>query len=50
MMAMLKLCRLSQGYHQDTLEDAAAYIAIAELLKGIEDDSALTDDSKLHDL
>jgi len=50
MMAMLKMARLSQGYHQDTLEDAAAYIAIAELLKNTEDDSALTDDSKLHDL
>ena len=37
MMAMLKLCRLSQGYHQDTLEDAAAYIAIAELLKVTEE-------------
>ena len=36
MMAMLKLARLSQGYHQDTLEDAAAYIALAELLKGTE--------------
>jgi len=33
MMAMLKMARLSQGYHQDTLEDAAAYIAIAEMLK-----------------
>jgi len=50
MMAMLKMARLSQGYHQDTLEDAAAYIALAELLKGTEDDSALTNDSKLHDL
>ena len=50
MMAMLKMARLSQGYHQDTLEDAAAYIALAELLKGTDDDSALTDDSKLHDL
>ena len=38
MMAMLKLCRLSQGYHQDTLEDAAAYIALAEMLKGTEED------------
>lgn len=38
MMAMLKLARLSQGYHQDTLEDAAAYIALAELLKGTEID------------
>jgi len=36
MMAMLKLCRLSQGYHQDTLEDAAAYIALAEMLKNTE--------------
>lgn len=36
MMAMLKMARLSQGYHQDTLEDAAAYIALAELLKGTE--------------
>jgi hypothetical protein len=36
MMAMLKLARLSQGYHQDTLEDAAAYIALAELLKDTE--------------
>jgi hypothetical protein len=36
MMAMLKLARLSQGYHQDTLEDAAAYIALAELLKNTE--------------
>ena len=39
MMAMLKLARLSQGYHQDTLEDAAAYIALAELLKGTEIDA-----------
>ena len=36
MMAMLKLARLSQGYHQDTLEDAAAYIALAEMLKDTE--------------
>lgn len=36
MMAMLKLARLSQGYHQDTLEDAAAYIALAEILKNTE--------------
>ena len=36
MMAMLKLARLSQGYHQDTLEDAAAYIALAEILKDTE--------------
>jgi len=35
-MAMLKLARLSQGYHQDTLEDAAAYIALAEMLKNTE--------------
>tara|TARA_R110000868_G_scaffold342335_1_gene603152 strand:- start:167 stop:469 length:303 start_codon:yes stop_codon:yes gene_type:complete len=41
MMAMLKMARLSQGYHQDTLEDAAAYIAIAELLKGTDLDSEL---------
>lgn len=38
MMAMLKMARLSQGYHQDTLEDAAAYIALAELLKGTDED------------
>ena len=38
MMAMLKLARLSQGYHQDTLEDAAAYIALAEMLKGTEEE------------
>ena len=36
MMAMLKMARLSQGYHQDTLEDAAAYIALAEMLKDTE--------------
>jgi hypothetical protein len=39
MMAMLKMARLSQGYHQDTLEDAAAYIAIAEMLKETDLDS-----------
>jgi hypothetical protein len=38
MMAMLKLARLSQGYHQDTLEDAAAYIALAEMLNGTEEE------------
>jgi len=43
MMAMLKLARLSQGYHQDTLEDAAAYIALAELLKGTEEDDKKSD-------
>jgi hypothetical protein len=42
MMAMLKMARLSQGYHQDTLEDAAAYIAIAEMLK----DTEVSDDAK----
>ena len=43
MMAMLKMARLSQGYHQDTLEDAAAYIALAELLKGTEEDDKKSD-------
>lgn len=43
MMAMLKLARLSQGYHQDTIEDAAAYIALAELLKGTEEDDKKSD-------
>jgi hypothetical protein len=42
MMAMLKLARLSQGYHQDTLEDAAAYIALAEMLK----DTEISEDAK----
>lgn len=42
MMAMLKLARLSQGYHQDTLEDAAAYIALAEMLK----DTEVSEDAK----
>lgn len=42
MMAMLKLARLSQGYHQDTLEDAAAYIALAEILK----DTEISEDAK----
>jgi len=42
MMAMLKMARLSQGYHQDTLEDAAAYIAIAEMLK----DTEVSEDAK----
>jgi hypothetical protein len=41
MMAMLKMARLSQGYHQDTLEDAAAYIAIAEMLKDTDLDSEI---------
>ena len=43
MMAMLKLARLTQGYHQDTLEDAAAYIALAEILK----DTEISDEPKL---
>ena len=43
MMAMLKLARLSQGYHQDTIEDAAAYIALAELLKSTEEDDKKSD-------
>lgn len=34
------LCRLSQGYHQDTLEDAAAYIALAEMLKDTDKDES----------
>ena len=42
MMAMLKMARLSQGYHQDTLEDAAAYIALAEMLK----DTEISEDAK----
>ena len=28
--------RLSKGHHQDSLEDAAAYIALAEMLKDTE--------------
>lgn len=32
-MALLKIARLSQGHHQDSLEDAAAYLAIANSLK-----------------
>ena len=46
MMAMLKMARLSQGYHQDTLEDAAAYIAIAEMLK----DTDLDSEVKRHEI
>ena len=33
MMALLKIARLSKGHHQDSLEDAAAYLAIANSLK-----------------
>lgn len=33
MMAQLKIARLSKGHHQDSLEDAAAYLAIANSLK-----------------
>ena len=33
MMALLKIARLSKGHHQDSLEDAASYLAIANSLK-----------------
>ena len=33
MMCLLKIARLSKGHHQDSLEDAAAYLAIANSLK-----------------
>jgi hypothetical protein len=33
MMCQLKIARLSKGHHQDSLEDAAAYLAIANSLK-----------------
>jgi Domain of unknown function (DUF6378) len=33
MMALLKIARLSKGHHQDSLEDAAAYLALANSLK-----------------
>jgi len=32
MMTMVKISRLMNGYHQDSLEDGAAYLALAELL------------------
>jgi hypothetical protein len=32
MMTMLKLSRLCNGYHQDSLEDAACYMALASKL------------------
>jgi len=32
MMVMIKISRLMHGYHQDSLEDGAAYFALAELL------------------
>lgn len=32
MMTMVKLSRLCNGYHQDSLEDAASYMALASLL------------------
>ena len=34
MMCLLKVARLSKGHHQDSLEDAAAYLALANSLKG----------------
>jgi hypothetical protein len=34
MMAQLKLARLSKGHHQDSLDDAAAYLMLANKLKG----------------
>lgn len=33
MMCQLKIARLSQGHHQDSLEDGAAYLGLANLLK-----------------
>lgn len=33
MMVMVKISRLMNGYHQDSVEDGAAYFALAELLK-----------------
>ena len=33
MMCLLKIARLSKGHHQDSLEDGAAYLALANLLK-----------------
>ena len=33
MMCQLKIARLSKGHHQDSLEDAAAYLSIANSLK-----------------
>jgi hypothetical protein len=33
MMCLLKIARLSKGHHQDSLEDAAAYLSLANLLK-----------------
>lgn len=33
MMCQLKIARLTKGHHQDSLEDAAAYLSIANMLK-----------------
>lgn len=33
MMACLKIARLSEGWHQDSIEDAATYLALANLVK-----------------
>lgn len=48
MMALLKIARLSQGHHQDSLEDAAAYLSIANLVK--EDDKNASDCDKKQSL
>ena len=32
MMVMLKMSRLCNGYHLDSIEDAASYLALAEML------------------
>lgn len=32
MMAMLKMARLCNGFHQDSIDDAAAYLALASSL------------------
>lgn len=32
MMVMLKMSRLCNGYHQDSIEDAASYLALASMM------------------
>lgn len=33
MMACLKIARLAEGWHQDSIEDAATYLGLANLVK-----------------
>lgn len=33
LMCCLKLCRLAEGWHQDSIDDAATYLGLADLVR-----------------